>query len=581
MQKPGQKLTIDVLEDRITPATTAISDNYQVPLGQVLNVPFSQGLLSNDFNTTNPGSVLSAAVLGLPTFVPITPVVGQALDGPVAPLPAGSLRVNPDGSFTFLAPTTIPNNALPVVQFNYQATASNGETSFFGGQVRINLLGQRQRFIAAAADAGGGPRVNVYDAGTNALVRSFFPYESTFTGGVRVTVGDFNNDGVDDIITVPATGGGPRVRVFSGNNGNILADFFAYESSFRGGGYVAIGDINGDGGNDIVVGAGEGGGPRVRIFSRARLVPDPVNPTPRQFVVPIADFFAYDTNDRFGVRVAAGNLDGSGRDSVVTAPGAGGGPRINVYPGIVATSTVRNLPFTVFPPNVILDPAVAPPPAGTPTTDTSVSGSFSVVNFAAPAFSFFSGDSADRSGVNIALGDLRGDGLRDIVTGTGAGAGIVRVYDGRTAGFVRQFNAPTGDVPTGSAFIAGITQGGGQALNGSLLGGIAPSTLAPSGVGTGPGAGQGGVRVAATDFNKDGLDDIVTGTGPGVSPSVRVFDTKLQTQITQIQPFEAGFLGGVQVAASQGASPPIRPILQTPLQIFVIPEDAAFIPIVP
>src|SRR5207253_2066237 len=109
--------------------------------------------------------------------------------------------------------------------------------------------------------------VRVFQAGSAVVKYDFFPYEPTFTGGVRVAVGDVNRDGIDDIVTVPASGGAVRLRVFSGRDGGTLLDTFAFDPNFRGGGYVAVGDFNGDGNQDIILGAGDGGGPRVQVFA--------------------------------------------------------------------------------------------------------------------------------------------------------------------------------------------------------------------------------------------------------------------------------------------------------------------------
>ena len=46
----------------------------------------------------------------------------------------------------------------------------------------------------------------------------------------------------------------------------------------------------------------------------------------------------------------------------------------------------------------------------------------------------------------------------------------------------------------------------------------------------------GGVRVAAGDFNKDGVADLVAGTGPGVASRVRVFDGKTQAELFSVSP---------------------------------------------
>jgi hypothetical protein len=50
-------------------------------------------------------------------------------------------------------------------------------------------------------------------------------------------------------------------------NNTVLLDFFAYAPSFSGGVTVASGDVNNDQRDDVITGAGAGGGPHVNIFS--------------------------------------------------------------------------------------------------------------------------------------------------------------------------------------------------------------------------------------------------------------------------------------------------------------------------
>src|SRR5260370_431988 len=123
----------------------------------------------------------------------------------------------------------------------------------------------RRRFPSGGPDAGVGPHVRFFNADASQRL-SFSAYDPSFTGGVRVAVGDVNGDGVPDLITAAGPGGGPHVKIFDGATGNLIASFFAYDPSFTGGVYVAAGDVNGDGHADIITGAGANGGPHVKVF---------------------------------------------------------------------------------------------------------------------------------------------------------------------------------------------------------------------------------------------------------------------------------------------------------------------------
>ena len=73
---------------------------------------------------------------------------------------------------------------------------------------------------------------------------SFFAYDASFHGGVRVAVGDINGDGFNDIVTGAGPGGGPHVEVFGPPGGGLLRSFFAYDPGFHGGVYVGAGDYD-------------------------------------------------------------------------------------------------------------------------------------------------------------------------------------------------------------------------------------------------------------------------------------------------------------------------------------------------
>src|SRR5262249_22119327 len=99
--------------------------------------------------------------------------------------------------------------------------------------------------VVTAVASGAGPHVKVFDGVTGAEVYSFYAYDPGFQGGVFVAVGDVNGDGRADVVTGAGPGAGPHVMVFSGADLSVLASFFAYDPSFRGGVRVAAGDVSG------------------------------------------------------------------------------------------------------------------------------------------------------------------------------------------------------------------------------------------------------------------------------------------------------------------------------------------------
>ncbi|MBU0598192.1 S8 family serine peptidase, partial [Patescibacteria group bacterium] len=169
--------------------------------------------------------------------------------------------------------------------------------------------------IITGAGSGGGPHVRVFNE-NGQRQSQFFAYAESFRGGVNVATGDVDGDGEDEIVTGTGDGGGPHVRIFN-TEGNLQSQFFAYAESFRGGVNVAAGDLDGDGTDEIIAGAGYTGGPHVRVFDANGNLK--------------SQFFAYAESFRGGVNVAAGDLDGDGTDEIIAGAGYTGGPHVRVF----------------------------------------------------------------------------------------------------------------------------------------------------------------------------------------------------------------------------------------------------------
>jgi hypothetical protein len=302
------------------------------------------------------------------------------------------------GTLVPLSGTTTASGSLPFVyrpnpgyvgsdSFTFTTTDSGSLTSTIA-TVTIDVTRPPDGLTVVGAGEGGGPHVKAFNARTGELVASFFAYDPSFTGGVRVAAGDIDGDGIPDIITGAGVGGFPHIKVFSGKDLSLIASFFAFDQAFAGGVTVASGDIDGLPGDEIVVGAGAGGGPNVRTFKL-------VNGRIEQLAGPLGSFFAYDPSFTGGVNVAVGNFDGLPGDEIITGAGFFGGPHVKVFSntkGVIA--------------------------------------------------SFFAFPDDGRLGVTVAVGDVDGDGKAEIITGSGVGGGpVVRLFDGGTAALRAGFAA--------------------------------------------------------------------------------------------------------------------------------------------
>jgi hypothetical protein len=173
--------------------------------------------------------------------------------------------------------------------------------------------------VVVGTRGGTTPHVKVFDGSGN-LVLSLLAYDSGFLGGVDVALGDVNNDNVEDIITGAAAGTSPHVKVFNGRDGSLIHSFLAFDAGFRGGVNVDDGDINGDGFDDIIVGAAIGTSPHVKVFDGRN-------------VNLLQSFLGYDGAFVGGVRVSGGDLNGDGRDDIITGAGPGAGSHVKVFKG--------------------------------------------------------------------------------------------------------------------------------------------------------------------------------------------------------------------------------------------------------
>lgn len=291
----------------------------------------------------------------------------------------------------------------------------------------VNGSSQDSNIIALAGASDNGvskPLIQVYSAITNQLLYQFYAFEQAFKGGVRVTTADIDGDGVPDIIVAPGAGRAAEVKVYNGavlmanvsgplnfvNNADnligpgpdfkpsLMADFTVLNSNFTpftGGLYVATGDVNGDGAQDIITSNAKGAS-QINVF---------LNQGGGFFSsLPDTTFAPYPTNMTSGIQIAAGDIDGNGTAEIVTVPNAG------------QIATVKEFNYA----DVSVNPLTL------------------------PLRQFNAFETTFRGGASITMGDLDADGVDEVILGAGQGGkSRVRVFNGQTGLMEREFQAYT------------------------------------------------------------------------------------------------------------------------------------------
>lgn len=250
------------------------------------------------------------------TAVTLTVSGDPAASGPGRPTLFGG---QPDGfADSYPAGTYPPPGGTRVPFFPGSATA-----------VRVavgDVTGDGVPDYVGGTGAGVRGEVVVIDGGTGVQIGRYPVFEDGFTGGIYVAVGDLTGDARAEIVVGAGDTGGPRVVVLDGPSGRTLASFFAYATAFRGGVEVSVGDVNGDGAAEIVTGAGIGGAPHVRAFRFGDLVD-------------VLSFFAFDPGLREGVRVAVGS------GVIYAGRGPGGRPELTAFDAARLTPVRTLFPF--------------------------------------------------------------------------------------------------------------------------------------------------------------------------------------------------------------------------------------------
>jgi len=370
---------------------------------------------------------------------------------------------------------------------------------------------------------GSSSPSSTYDLSTTPADITIYGDDADDISGYAVSSGDVNGDGYHDIIigalyadpggrnwageTYLISGGGAiiaahglggtsQIREFS-LLGRKWSEFRAFGApNAQGEVHLAVGDIDGDGFDEIAAGQGEGGNSYVKLLEMDGTF--------------IRRIKAFGTDNPGGeVHLAIGNFDANPSDKeIAVAHGEGGQSYVKLFRA--DGSRIRK--FTAFgPPNA-------------------------------------------QGEVHLAAGDLYNSGVDKIIAGMGeGGSSLVKIFN-HMGTFIRKFTAfgPAGN-PGGEVHVAVGNFDADADLEIAVATGYNggnwvklfenDGTSIRRFIAFGPPNANGEVHLATADLDNDGVDEIIAGMGEGGSSVVRVF----KADGTRIRSFTA--FGG---ANSQG-----------------------------
>lgn len=207
-----------------------------------------------------------------------------------------------------------------------------------------------------------GDFVRVLDERNQSVQNGYFAYLDNVPGSANVLITNLN----DGKATIYSVGG----KIMITRQGKTLKNFKAYSDTNPNNVTLAAANLFGNSEKELIVGAGKGNEPWIKIFDRQG----------KQ----LAKFYAFDKVFRGGVRVAVADLDGDGKIEIVATPGSGLNSEVRIF-----------------------------------SSDGKLKNKFNVF------------EKDFKGGVNVAAGDVDGDGLKEVVVGAGPGGGPqVAIYDG-------------------------------------------------------------------------------------------------------------------------------------------------------
>jgi subtilisin family serine protease len=209
------------------------------------------------------------------------------------------------------------HNTVAIDQFNpgLAGQLGTGRLNIEAALIDAKTRQSQSESNLLVAQAIGGSMIRTFTS-NGQLLGQFLAFDKNFKGGIKLAVGDVDGDREQEIVVVPASAGGPQVKIFDGH-GHLKNSFWAFEKNYRGGLNLQVADLDHGNLEQIIVGPAGARSPEIKIFD--------------YLGHRLGSFLAYEKNFKGGVNLATFDINNDEELEIATAPANNHSPLVKFF----------------------------------------------------------------------------------------------------------------------------------------------------------------------------------------------------------------------------------------------------------